>query len=126
MANKKEEPEVLKNYKDLGFGEDFTELVGSRVLVTNEMAKLQEEKDNIDATIADYLADVGVGGCEVDSTHRIVMQTTPRTAIDRIKLIELGVPVTTIDSSTKTTVSKPFVRLYGYENRKPDGEKAKA
>jgi hypothetical protein len=130
QAEKLREATALENmgqipsYRDLKLSPRFAGDVMQRQAISDQIDELEEKKKAISDRIFQELAGTGLKAVQVDD-YRPTIIDQDRRSISAEKLLELGVPATTIEAATVVSHST-YLRVYDTAKGRTRGQEQRS
>jgi len=114
----------IPSYRDVGLTPKFAKTVLERQAISDQIDELEEKKKGLSDQIFEDLAGTGLKAVQVDDFRPTVVDQDRR-SISAEKLLELGVPATTIEAATVVSHSS-YLRVYDTAKGRTRGQEKRS
>jgi hypothetical protein len=114
----------VPSYRDIKLTPRFAKNVMERQELSDRIDELEEKKKNLSDLIFEELAGTGLKAVQVDD-YRPTIVDSNRRSISAERLLELGVPATTIEAATVTSHST-YLRVYDTAKGRTRGQEKRS
>jgi hypothetical protein len=115
---------VVPSYRDIKLSPRFASDVLQRQSISDQIDELEEKKKVISDRIFEELAATGLKAVQVDD-YRPTIVDSNRRSISAERLLELGVPATTIEAATVVSHSA-YLRVYDTAKGRTRGQEQRS
>jgi hypothetical protein len=114
----------IPGYREVGLTPKFAKLVMERQSISDQIDELEEKKKGLSDLIFQDLAGTGLKAVQVDD-YRPTVVDQDRRSISAERLLELGVPATTIEAATVVSHSS-YLRVYDTAKGRTRGQEKRS